>query len=463
MGIIKAVTTAVGGALADQWLEAVEPDDMGDRTVFVRGVQVRRGKGSNTKGSSDIVSDGSVIHVYPNQFMMLVDGGKIVDYTAEEGYYKVSHSSMPSMFNGQFGEALKESFNRIRFGGVTPGSQKVYYVNLQEIKGIKFGTRNPVNYFDNFYNAELFLRAHGTYSIKVTDPIKFYAEVIPKNADHVEIDSINEQYLSEFLEALQTSINQMSADGTRISYVTSRSRELGQYMAQTLDEEWTRMRGMEIQAVGIASITYDEESQNLINLRNRGAMMSDPSIREGYVQTTIAEGLKNAGSNDSGAMAGFMGMGMGMQMGGGFMGAASNTNMQQMQMNQAPGQMPGNTGMPGMGGQPAGGQPMGGQPMGNQPMGNQPMGNQPSGVQPAGSQWAVPNQMAGTQPGSAGMAGQMTGTQPGSAWTCPGCGTSNTGKFCGECGHPRPDTPWTCACGNINTGKFCSECGKPRP
>lgn len=463
MGIIKAVTTAVGGALADQWLEAVEPDDMGDRTVFVRGVQVRRGKGSNTKGSSDIVSDGSVIHVYPNQFMMLVDGGKIVDYTAEEGYYKVSHSSMPSMFNGQFGEALKESFNRIRFGGVTPGAQKVYYVNLQEIKGIKFGTRNPVNYFDNFYNAELFLRAHGTYSIKVTDPIKFYAEVIPKNADHVEIDSINEQYLSEFLEALQTSINQMSADGTRISYVTSRSRELGQYMAQTLDEEWTRMRGMEIQAVGIASITYDEESQNLINLRNRGAMMSDPSIREGYVQTTIAEGLKNAGSNDSGAMAGFMGMGMGMQMGGGFMGAASNTNMQQMQMNQAPGQMPGNTGMPGMGGHPAGGQPAGGQPMGGQPMGNQPMGNQPSGVQPAGSQWAVPNQMAGTQPGSAGMAGQMPGTQPGSAWTCPGCGTSNTGKFCGECGHPRPDTPWTCACGNINTGKFCSECGKPRP
>ena len=448
MGIIKAVTTAVGGALADQWLEAVEPDDMGDRTVFVRGVQVRRGKGSNTKGSSDIVSDGSVIHVYPNQFMMLVDGGKIVDYTAEEGYYKVSHSSMPSMFNGQFGEALKESFNRIRFGGVTPGAQKVYYVNLQEIKGIKFGTRNPVNYFDNFYNAELFLRAHGTYSIKVTDPIKFYAEVIPKNADHVEIDSINEQYLSEFLEALQTSINQMSADGTRISYVTSRSRELGQYMAQTLDEEWTRMRGMEIQAVGIASITYDEESQNLINLRNRGAMMSDPSIREGYVQTTIAEGLKNAGSNDSGAMAGFMGMGMGMQMGGGFMGAASNTNMQQMQMNQAPGQMPGNTGMTGMGGQP---------------MGNQPMGNQPSGVQPAGSQWAVPNQMAGMQPGSAGMAGQMPGTQPGSAWTCPGCGTSNTGKFCSECGHPRPDTPWTCACGNINTGKFCSECGKPRP
>ena len=236
MGIIKAVASAVGGALADQWLEAIEPDDMGDRIVFARGVQVRRGKGSNTKGSSDIVSNGSVIHVYPNQFMMLVDGGKVVDYTAEEGYYTIDHSAMPSMFNGQFGEALKESFNRIRFGGITPTAQKVYYVNLQEIKGIKFGTRNPVNYFDNFYNAELFLRAHGTYSIKVTDPLKFYGEVIPKNADRVDIDSINEQYLSEFLEAFQTSVNQMSADGTRISFVTSKSRELGRYMADTLDE-----------------------------------------------------------------------------------------------------------------------------------------------------------------------------------------------------------------------------------
>ena len=425
MGIIKAVTTAVGGALADQWLEAVEPDDMGDRTVFVRGVQVRRGKGSNTKGSSDIVSDGSVIHVYPNQFMMLVDGGKIVDYTAEEGYYKVSHSSMPSMFNGQFGEALKESFNRIRFGGVTPGTQKVYYVNLQEIKGIKFGTRNPVNYFDNFYNAELFLRAHGTYSIKVTDPIKFYAEVIPKNADHVEIDSINEQYLSEFLEALQTSINQMSADGTRISYVTSRSRELGQYMAQTLDEEWTRMRGMEIQAVGIASITYDEESQNLINLRNKGAMMGDPGIREGYVQSTIAEGLKNAGSNSAGSLAGFMGMGFGMQTGGGFMGAASNTNMQQMQMENQ--------------------RRMAGNGMGAGAMGTQ-----------AGAGMANP---------AAGMAGmQSPGAGAAGTWTCS-CGTINSGKFCSECGSPRPAVSgtWTCSCGTVNSGKFCSECGKPRP
>ena len=143
-----------------------------------------------------MISNGSVIHVYDNQFMILVDGGKVVDYTAEPGYYMVDNSSMPSMFNGQLDESLQEAFNRFRFGGITPMSQKVFYINLQEIRGIKFGTRNPVNYFDNFYNAELFLRAHGTYSVKITNPLLFYGEVAPRDAAKVEIEDINEQFLA---------------------------------------------------------------------------------------------------------------------------------------------------------------------------------------------------------------------------------------------------------------------------
>ena len=304
MGIIRAITQAIGGGLADQWLEVYEADDMGDNTVFTSGVLIR--KGQNRKGTPDTVSNGSIIHVYDNQFMMLVDGGKIVDYTAEPGYYKVDNSSMPSMFNGEFGESLKETFNRFKFGGQTPTMQKVFFINLQEIKGIKFGTRNPINYFDNFYNAELFLRAHGTYSIKVTNPLQFYAEAIPKNQDHVEISSINEQYLSEFLEALQASINQMSADGTRISYVTSKARELGKYMANTLDEEWNQMRGMEIQSVGIASVSYDEESQNAMNqtLSGLGALQT-PQDQQGQMYGNAAQSQMAGGMNqgqNAGAM-----------------------------------------------------------------------------------------------------------------------------------------------------------------
>lgn len=405
MGIIKAIASAVGGGLADQWLEIIEPNDMSDSTVFTNGVKVRRNdkRNQNLKGTDNTVSNGSVIHVYPNQFMMLIDGGKIVDYTAEEGYYTVNSSSLPSLFNGQFGDTLKESFNRIKFGGVTPTAQKVFYVNLQEIKGIKFGTRNPINYFDSFYNSELFLRAHGTYSIKINDPILFFSEAIPRNKDRVQITDINDQYLSEFLEALQSAINQMSADGVRISYVSSKGRELSKYMSTILDEDWSQMRGMAVQSVGIASISYDEESTKLINMRNQGAMLGDPAVREGYVQGAVARGMEAAGSNANGSMAGFMGMGVGMQAGGSFMGAASQSNQAQMQQQR----------------------------------------------QQAAKAPAAPSPSAGEA----------------EKWTCE-CGGVNTGKFCIECGKPRPTASgaqWTCECGGINKGKFCGECGKPKP
>lgn len=414
MGIVKAAVNAVTGGLADQWLEVIEPQAMSDTTVVTPGVKVRAkdARNANFKGTDTTISNGSIIHVHPNQFMILMEGGRMIDYTAEAGYYKVENSSMPSLFNGQFGDSLRETFSRIKFGGVTSKAQRVFFVNLQEIKGIRFGTRNPINYFDNFYNAELFLRAHGTYSIKIVDPLQFFVEAIPRDKAHVDIQDINEQYLSEFMNALQAAINQMSSDGIRISHVTSRGVELARYMASVLDEEWHRMRGMQVQSVGIASISYDEESQKLINMRNQGAMLQDPSVREGYVQGSIARGIEAAGSNEGGAMNGFLGVGMGLGHTQGFMGAASETNRLQMQ------------------------------------------------------QQAELARQAGAVPAPAPSAASAGGTVSPEVetWSCA-CGKENTGRFCSECGSPRPAAPaaWTCGCGQVNTGRFCSECGSRKP
>lgn len=410
MGIIKAIGKAVKGGLADLWLEVIEPDNMGNQTVFCRGIKTRNGQ--NVKGTDDVVSNGSMIHVYENQFMLLVDGGRVVDYTAEPGYYRVDNSAVPSMLNGEFGDSLKEAFNRIKYGGETPRAQKVYYINLQEIKGIKFGTHNPINYFDAFYNAELSIRAHGTYSIKIVNPLQFYAEAIPRNKDNVEITEINDQYMSEFLQALQTSINQLSIDGVRVSHVTSKAMELGRYMASVLDQEWNQMRGMEIQAVGIAGISYDEKSQEMINLRNEGAMLQDPNVQRGYMVGHIARGMEAAGSNEAGPMNAFLGMGMGMNMNGNVLGqmpTAQQTEQQNV-FASAP--------------------------------------QQP--VNAAAVAGAVPQATPEHQ------------AAPGAnAWTCE-CGTTNSGKFCSECGKAAPTSDWTCSCGQVNSGKFCSECGKPR-
>lgn len=417
MGIIRAVTGAVGGGLADQWLEVIEADNMSDTTVFCSGRAVRGNdrRGSNKKGSDGFVSNGSVVHVAQNQFMLLVDGGKVIDFTAEPGYYTVEDGSAPSLFYGELGEALRETFNRIKFGGVTPYQQKVYFINLQEIKNIPYGTVNPINYFDSFYNAELYLRAHGYFSIRIVEPLKFFAEAIPRNKEHVDIRDIYQLYLSEFMTGLQSAINQMSADNFRISHVASQGLKLSQYLANALDEQWTQLRGMQIESVGI-QISYDEESKKLINLRNQGAMLSDPGVREGYVQGAIARGLEAAGSNRAGAVNGFMGMNMGMQQGGGFMAAASQSNQAQMAQRAA-----------------------------EQPAAKPDSWTCSCGTENTGkfcSECGKPRPAKET------------------AWTCS-CGTENTGKFCSECGKPRPQGSTCPKCGwhSEEAAKFCPECG----
>ncbi|MBQ9428961.1 MAG: SPFH domain-containing protein [Clostridia bacterium] len=396
MGLIKAAIGAVGGALGDQWLEALEADNMSDTTVFTSAVAVHAGKrSSNTKGTENVISDGSIIHVYKNQFMMLVEGGKIVDFTAEEGYYKVDNHGAPSLFAGDFGDALKDVWQRFKFGGTPSYAQKAYFINLQEIKGIKFGTPAAVNYFDNFYNAELFLRAHGTYSIKVTDPILFYSEVIPKNADRVDINDINEQYLSEFLTAFGAALNKMSVDNIRISYVASKSVELSKYMADELDDDWKTNRGFEVSHVGVASITYDESSKELIEMRNKGAMLSDANVREGFVQGSIARGFEAAGNNSGGSAQAFMGMGMGMGAAGSFVGSMSETNRAAMAQQGQPSAQP----------------------------------------TPANSgKWVC---ACGKE--NDGNFCSNCGAKRSGKWFCTACGKENEGNFCSNCGKKKED------------------------
>ena len=416
MGIIKAAINAVRGGLADTWLEVIEPAPMGEHTVIVPGQLVsQNGKSQNKKGSSNIVSNGSVIHVYEKQMMILVDGGKIVDYTADPGYFKVDNSSMPSLFNGQFGDSIKESFSRIKYGGVSSQSQHVFYINLKEIKNLKFGTTSPVQYYDSFYEAELFMRLHGSYSIKITDPFKFYQEVIPTEiiTENKSLEYAGEfirQYNEEFVTELGSAFNQYSADGNRISFITSKSKEMAKYMRDALDDEWREMRGFEVNAVSMGMPSYSDKSQAIIDKRaEMGASVSflrDGANQQAYMAQNIAEGINAAGHNTGGAMNAFLGMGMAQNMGGNIMGGYMQ-NPQYVSQN-----------------------------------GGQQQQQQPQQVVPA----QQPQQAA-----------------PADGWTCA-CGAVNSGKFCCECGSPRPAAPKKRFCGNCGAQltegqKFCPECG----
>ena len=265
------------------------------------------------------------------------------------------------------------------------------------------------------YNAELYLRTNGYFSIRITDPIRFYAEAIPHDRDMVTIEDIQKLYVAEFLTAFQTAVNRMSVDDIRISHVTSKAMELAKYMGEVLDESWKEKRGMSIESVGINSISYDEQSKKLIDMRNQGAMLSDPTIREGYVQGAVARGMEAAGSNRAGASVGFMNMNMGMQQGGGFVAAASRANQAQQHLEAQ----------------------------------SRKTDRQADG-------WVCSCGAHNT--GKFCTECGKPKADP-SSWVCS-CGTRNTGKFCMECGKPKPSGSVCPQCGwSGSTARFCPECG----
>ncbi len=405
MGIIKAVKNSIGGALADSYLECFRPGPMGRTTVVVPGVfrDAGQNRNTNTKRLDNVISNGSVIEVGPGQLMCVVDGGRVVDYSAEPGYFQVSNSSVPSFFNGTSSimPAIKESLDRIRFGGNEYHEQRVVYINLRTIEGIKFGTRAPVPFYDENYKIDVAVRANGTFSIKIVDPWKFFNEVIPSECitDGVGLDAeqfINASFMSEFLGALGESLSNLSCEHIPLSRIPTQTTKVSQYMANALDPVWKQSRGIEILNVGINSLTYDDDTKKLLQRRNDAAIYSDPTIQQAFINTSIARGIEAAGSNSGGAAVGFMGMNMAMNAGGNFMGQV-NSNLQQ---------------------------------------------------QAAQQQAAQPAQQAA------------------GGWNCS-CGhQGNAGKFCAECGKPKPadSNSWKCvSCGATNTGKFCAECGKPKP
>ena len=433
MGIIRAALNSAGGALADSYLDAYRPYHMGPRTIVSPGVFADDGTGrnTNTKRANNVVSNGSKIYVDANQLMCIVDGGKVVDYSAEPGYYTVSNSSAPSFFNGEFKKTFSDVWDRIKFGGNQYKEQRVIYINLRTMEGIKFGTKTPVPFFDEKYQIDVAVRAFGTFSIKVTDYWKFFNEVIPHECifegASLEVDDfLNDTFMSEYLGALGEALSNMSVDGIPLSRIPTQTGKLSQYMKTALDSVWNESRGLEIVNVGISSITYDDDTKKLLQERNRTAIYNDPSMRETFVQTSIARGIENAGSNPNGAANAFIGMNMGMNAAGGFMNSASNVNMQQMQMQQ------------------------------------QQMQQQAAAAQAAGG-WDCSCGHKGNTGKFCAECGAKK-PEPAGAWKCI-CGATNTGKFCAECGAKRPEnSTWDCSCGHKgNTGKFCAECGAKRP
>lgn len=406
MGLIKAALGSAGGVMADQWKEFFTCNAMSFDVLVTKGEKVVGGRSSNTKGTDNVITDGSIFTVADGQCAIITDQGQVVDICAVPGEYKYDASSEPSLFSGSLSESIPAVFKnigkRFTYGGTAPKDQRIYYVNTKNIEGNKYGTPSPIPFrvVDNNVglDIDISIRCNGEYSYKITNPILFYTNVCGNVNGSFERSSIESQLKSEFLTALQPAFAKISEMGIRYSALPGHATEIATAMNEVLSEKWGALRGIEIVSVGVNSATASPEDEQMIKELQRNAAFRNPTMAAAQLVGAQSAAMQSAAQNQSsgGAAMAFMGMNMASAAGG--MNPQALFQMgQQQQMQQAPAQQT--------------------------------------------------------------LAQQVTG------WTCACGSTGNTGKFCAECGKPQPvqTEGWTCSCGAINKGKFCAECGSPKP
>ena len=435
MGLIKAALVSGGSVLADQWKEFFTCDALPEYVMMAKGQKGIGSRSSNTKGSDNVISNGSVVCVADGQCMLIVDQGRVVEFCAEPGEFVYNSSLEPSVFVGPLGESIKKSFatfgRRVGFGGDAGRDQRVYYINTKELMGNKYGTRSAVPFRVVDKNIgldmDISVRCHGEYSYRIVDPILFYKNVCGNEAEEYRRDRIDSQLKSEILTALGPAFAKVSAMGIRYSEVVGHSMEIGDALNDVLSEKWGAIRGLQIVSFGVSTLKASEEDEEMIKQMQRMAVYRDPSMAGAFMATSQGDAMKAAAANENGAMMGFMGMGMAQQAGG--INANQLFQLAQEQRAAAPAapQAP---------------------------------------AAPAAEGWRCACGAVATGKFCPECGTKKPEPKPQNGWTCPGCGCQATGNFCPDCGTKKPEPKldgWQCACGMVNKGKFCPECGAKKP
>ena len=324
MGLIKAGIGYVGGVLADQWKEYFYCDAMDADVLAVKGQKRTSKRSSNTKGNENIISTGSVVAVYEGQCMMIVEQGKIVEVCAEPGEFVYDASTEPTIFAGNLGKSILETFKvmgkRFTFGGEAPKDQRVYYFNTKELIDNKFGTPNPVPFrvVDHKIglDVDVSIRCSGVYSYKIADPLLFYSKVCGNVSGVYTRDQLDSQLKTEFISALQPAFAAMSELELRPNQIVAHTADLENAMNSALSKKWGELRGLQVVSIALGSLTLPEEDAEMIKQAQRTAILRDPTMAAATLAGAQADAMKAAASNTAGAMTGFMGMGFAQQAGG---------------------------------------------------------------------------------------------------------------------------------------------------
>ena len=314
MGILRAIGGAVGGTFADQWKDIITAGPFDGHTAVAPGIMrnTDNGRGSNGRGSEGVITNGSKIYVPENTAAFIFSQSGIENIIARPGGYEY-HDGQDSVFDGDgIGSALfKQMGDRIGFGGISSDYKKIEFVNLREIRDIKFGTRGPLMYNDLFYGTDLEIYAYGSFSVQIGDPVRFVRNFVPANVMSYSFDDpqARSQILAEFLQSFTVALNALSTQ-YRISQLPAQANDIAIKVANDTQNAgtWPARFGFNIVKIGIENIEFSDASRELVQKFSANKMdlkaYEDVSQHASNVaaQQKIAHGVEEHGFGDAGAM-----------------------------------------------------------------------------------------------------------------------------------------------------------------
>lgn len=318
MGILDAAFDAFSGTLADQWKDIVTVGEFDERTAVAPGVRKRSNEGYGyNQGQSNILSNGSIIYVPENTAAFIFSQSGIEDVITRSGGYEYRDGQL-SVFDKQSRDEsgiVKTLFNqtaqRIGFSGMSADDKRVSFVNLRELRGIKFGTRGPLAYNDLYYETDLEVYAYGLFSVKIVEPVAFVRNFLPVNVGSYSFNDLESrsQLVAEFLHSFIVALNSLSTE-YRISQLPSQADKIADQIRLEGENAgtWRGRFGIELCGVAIENIEFSDDSRELV----RGYSEKKMSVRayEGVsaqagnmaAQQMIAEGVRENGLGDGGNM-----------------------------------------------------------------------------------------------------------------------------------------------------------------
>ena len=338
MGFFKAFTGAIGGTFADQWKDFIAPMYGAPATAGVIPAVAQgtnAGRGSNTRGSENVITNGSKIIIPDGTALITMQDGAVTGCITEPGGFVWSSDdpNAKSIFSGDgfVDSIVKQSWERFKFGGRPGSAQSAFYVNLKEIPNNRFGTQSEIYWDDAFLGTQVGAITRGTYTLRIVDPILFLKNYVPpvyltsgKVFDFADMDNdAGDQLFNEVVSSLSAAFSKYTNDpdkGNRINKIQADQIGFAKSLSQAVEEayQWKTGRGLEIERVAIQAIEYDEDTKKLLSDVKKADALSG-ARGNSFMQQSVARGFQAAGEN--GGAQGMAFMGMGINSVGGVMGS----------------------------------------------------------------------------------------------------------------------------------------------